>query len=874
MEWASAHLRYMKNVHLIQHTHWDREWYFTENDSKALLYYFMDDLASRLENDPALGPFTLDAQTVVLDDYLEIAPENKQRITKLIQEGRILIGPWYSQTDFLVVSAESMTRNLLLGINDAEKFGPVMNIGYVPDSFGQMEQLPMLLNEFDIDRAVIWRGWSEHEVSTTEFNWQSENGSSVTAAVLPWGYGCAKWLPTEPLEALPVMLEKARKQSEFAASECIMLPNGNDQSPFEYQVPGMLDKINAGQKEFNFINSSFEQFFDELQENSNHLPLFKGELLSPKYMRIHRGIFSTRMDIKLLNAEFEKTVSRYLEPLLTLNMFNGLPYPQNAVNNIWREAMKSHAHDSIGCCNSDRVNSMVANRLQSGIEVAQQLIELNFKKLCDGIKAVQDGTKIIIFNSIPKKRDSFVEFVIYTPQASFSLSDAAGEPVRYQITAESKQDMSTIIQELSNETTTTWYRKLTIQADVKDIPAYGYKTIYLNENLPAAGNVQPVEVNEHEISNEWLQLKLNDDASITLTDKRSGIIYSNVFELVDGSDEGDNYNFSPLQKDCLVSSIGQPVSCRTFKGELSSTLKLSHTLCVPKNISERRTGKCTTQLLVELELTIAADKPFVNAKVIVHNNIEDHRIQLLFPTQVSRTSHCADQPFGLISRENRPAAMDLWEQEKWTEAPVALYPMQSTVIMNDQRNGLAVVADGIREYQIHEEKQDCIAVTLLRSVGWLGQADLTYRPGRASGMVLPSPDSQIQGSHEFELTLIPQHNGSDKTFWKLTEELKTEPLVYVGTDWSRFRMNKYAASYADEVSLFEWDTELHFSTIKKAENSDDMIIRAYNPSFNTLETGTFTSSSSVCRVNLAESRQDNSGTKVLPCTPVTLKVEK
>ncbi len=90
----------MKTVHLIQHTHWDREWYFTENDSKIVLYYFMNDLIKHLEEDPSLGPFVLDGQTVVLEDYLQVAPERRDCLQKLIKQGRILIGPWYTQTDF------------------------------------------------------------------------------------------------------------------------------------------------------------------------------------------------------------------------------------------------------------------------------------------------------------------------------------------------------------------------------------------------------------------------------------------------------------------------------------------------------------------------------------------------------------------------------------------------------------------------------------------------------------------------------------------------------------------------------------------------------------------------------------------------------
>lgn len=83
----------MKTVHLIQHTHWDREWYFTENDSRALLYYFMADLIQHLEADESLGPFMLDGQTVVLEDYFQLAPENRERVQALVKAGRLLIGP-------------------------------------------------------------------------------------------------------------------------------------------------------------------------------------------------------------------------------------------------------------------------------------------------------------------------------------------------------------------------------------------------------------------------------------------------------------------------------------------------------------------------------------------------------------------------------------------------------------------------------------------------------------------------------------------------------------------------------------------------------------------------------------------------------------
>lgn len=825
---------------------------------------------TRLESNLKLGPFILDAQTVVLEDYLEVAPENKERLEKLIRLGRVQLGPWYSQTDFLTVCAESITRNLLLGMQDSERFGGAMKVGYVPDSFGQSEQLPLFLRQFNIDQAVLWRGWSERLVETSEFNWSSPDGSQVTTAVFPWGYGCAKWLPSEPAQLSETLLEKTRQQCRFAATEHTMLPNGNDQSPFEYQVPGLLDAVNQTQDEFHFINSSFEHYFDKLPRD---LPEFCGEMLDAKYMRIHRGIFSTRMDIKQANARLETLVSRYLEPLLALNYHNGLPYPQTAVNNIWREAMKSHAHDSIGGCNSDRVNSMVLNRLLSGIESANQLLELNFRQLADGIKASVEGTKVVVFNSTPKPIDSLVELTFYTPAACFAVKDQQGNELCYQILSESQQDMSTIIQELSNSTTTTWYRKVTLVVDVKAIPSCGYTTIFLQQGEEPSRAHSLRSGQHNQISNRWFSLRYEQDGTLTLEDHRTNQQYRNVFELVDGSDEGDNYNFSPLANDWQLSSHDVEHQVETSCGDLLSTLKMSYQLPVPADLEERKLGKASAVLPVRLTLTLRNDRPSLDAKVELENQACDHRIQLRFPTGVIADTHFADQPFGLIERANTPPEMAQWQQEAWTEAPVAIYPMQSLVILKDRSRGLGIITKGLREYEILAEQTDTLAITLMRSVGWLGQANLTYRPGRASGMVLPSPNSQLIGHHSFELSLVPYNPDEDADFWAVTEAVNTPVMAHVATDWARFRLNKQSAEFPESQSLVEWQTGLHFSTLKKAESGDGLVLRMFNPTRNAMPTGAAKSDLAFHSVQLDECSEAKLELQCAPCRPVTLKFE-
>ncbi|WP_312952545.1 glycoside hydrolase family 38 C-terminal domain-containing protein [Superficieibacter sp.] len=857
----------MKTVHLIQHTHWDREWYFTENDSRAVLYYFMADLLQRLEADESLGPFILDGQTVVLKDYFQIAPENRTRVQKLIDDGRLLIGPWYTQTDFLVVGAESITRNLLLGMADCNALGSRMPVGYVPDSFGQSAQLPMFLSQFAIDHAVIWRGWCEHDVANSEFRWRSADGSCVTTAVLPWGYGCAKWLPTDAQDAWQVLPTILQKQARFSTSAQILLPNGNDQSPYEFGVPAMLDALNAQQSEYRFVRSDFSRYFQALADAP--LTEFEGELLSPKYMRIHRGIFSTRMDIKLANARLEQFVSQQLEPLLSVVWRLGLPYPQQAVNNIWREAMKSHAHDSIGGCNADRVNAMVKARLTSGQETASQLFELNMKMLAEGITARQQGKKIVVFNPLPHVRDAQVALTLYVPGSDFCIVDENGQPCRWQIVHEAQQDMSVIVQELSNSTTTVWYRKCDILLEAKALPACGYLTLYLRQDI-AAGFSAPDDAISA-LENTWLRLSL-DEGCLALIDKRSGKRWDDILRLVDGGDAGDTYNYSPPEDDWRVTSDGALTAAEWQRGTLADTLTLSVSIAAPQDKSARQQHLCNARLDVSMVIALDHQRPLLDVRITVDNKLHDHRLQVEIPTGVRELFHFADQPFGLIRRENRPQMLDLWQQEQWTEAPAALWPMQSMVMMHDRQHGMSVVTEGLREYEIPADKPDVLAITLLRSVGWLGLPNMPWRPGRASGMVLPSPDSQLPGLFHCHFALLPLHQGADSAFWQEIEHWRTPATGWLDSGWSRFKTNPHGHRFPTNFSLLNWQTPLHFSTLKKAQNGEALILRGWNPGAIATDKTFPVTTGGVEEVTLAEAPVFTCPSDVAPCAPVSWRI--
>ncbi|MEQ5620931.1 glycoside hydrolase family 38 C-terminal domain-containing protein [Providencia rettgeri] len=262
------------------------------------------------------------------------------------------------------------------------------------------------------------------------------------------------------------------------------------------------------------------------------------------------------------------------------------------------------------------------------------------------------------------------------------------------------------------------------------------------------------------------------------------------------------------------------------------------------------------------------DKAWLDVEITINNTVEDHRIQVEIPTVVQQVFHFADQPFGLIQRENQPAAMKIWREENWTEAPTALYPMQSLVMQYDDKKGMCVVTKGLREYEIPANQTDIIRVTLLRSVGWLGQANLTWRPGRASGMVLPSPESQIQGLHHFHFAILPIDNGQSAQLWRDIEHWRLPAFGYLDSGWSQFKTNPHYIVFPDIYSLLTWDSELHFSTLKKAQNQESLILRGWNPSSETKTYSEPKSNTQIHQVTLSESPCINTD-KAAPCTPVS-----
>ncbi|CAH6907987.1 mannosylglycerate hydrolase [Vibrio sp. 070316B] len=830
-------------VHITPHMHWDREWYFTTEESRILLVNNMEEIMNRLESDPEYKYYVLDGQTAVLEDYFAIKPENTERVKALVEAGKLIIGPWYSQTDTMQVSGESIVRNMMYGIRDCMKFGDAMKIGYLPDSFSMSSQLPMIYNGFDITRAMFWRGCSErHGTNKTEFLWQSNDGSEVTAQVLPLGYAIGKYLPQDE-EGLRARLDKYFPVLEKpSVTKDILLPNGHDQMPIQKDIFEVMDKLREIYPDREFSMSRYEEVFEKVEAARDQLDTIKGEFNDGKYMRVHRTISSTRMDIKLIHAEIENKIVNILEPLASIAWTLGFEYHHGLIEKMWKESMKNHAHDSIGCCCSDKVHAEILNRYILADDMATNLIHFYKRKIVDHMPDREGCDKLAMFNLSPYEREEVVNTTITIRAQEFSIFDENENPVEYFIRDKRQIDPGKVDRQIVHYGNYDPFMEFDIQIK-RTVPAMGFTTLHIQGN--EKGAVKVAEQKDYLLENEYYRINVNDNATLTIFDKETEQVFDQVLRLEDGSDDGDEYDYSPSRQEWLLYSDEFPVETSIDHQGLQSVANIALRMNVPANLAEReeRTGQ-NGFIEAQCQVVLKQGSRRIEVRMELDNQADDHRVRVLVPTPFVSETVVADNQFGCITRPTNDPAMAVWEEEKWKEAPVPVYQLMNFAALENGKAGMAIMSNGLREFEViasqGDDNRDTFALTLFRGIGVLGKEELLLRPGRPSGIKIPTPDSQVRGKLVCEFTLCGfSGNHIDANIMAQARDNVTQIECYNKIPYNAMKLNVGEQNLPMNFSLLsKQQAGAVLSVLKKAEDEDALIMRVYNPA----ETGSVSDS--------------------------------
>ena len=813
---------------IVPHTHWDREWYQTFQQFRIRLIDLIDNLIDILENDKTFSDFTLDGQTIVLEDYLEVHPEKRGILKKYITEGRIHVGPWYILPDEFLVSAESIIRNLILGHKIASEFGRVMKVGYIPDPFGHISQMPQILRGFGIDNIIFWRGIEYDQSQGNEFIWQGPGGTELFAVHLPKvGYCNALSLPEDVNQAYKLIKGAIEDLLSRETSKSLLLLNGVDHLEAQPHIPRLVKELNKHFTDVEIKQGNLKEYIDYAKETVKpNLKKVTGEFRSGKDAPILQSVYSSRMYIKQANERGETLLEKWAEPTASLAWLLGKNYPQNLIWTSWKWLLKNHPHDSICGCSIDQVHREMMTRFDWSRQIAQEVINKNLDYITGKIKIdylKEDELALVVFNPLPYFIDENVEARVKFPKEinlnRLKVLTTEGEELPYQLKGYGLDCKIIFNPFKSPQPLEVNYADISLTA--KDIPACGYKIFIIkaiNDLRTSKEYETDIRAGRDYIENKYYKVIAEEgNGTVTIVDKLNDKKFKNCNRFVDGGDAGDEYTYSPPLNDEIIVSRLNNLSIQEV-GPSEAVLKISGKMMLPvglKSDRKSRAGK-KVECPIESEVKLFSEVQRIEFKTKFNNKACDHRLQVEFPTAIKSDYVYADGHFDVVKR-----SINIPDSKGWKEKAYKTAHNSGFVNINDGEYGLAVLNLGLPEYEIIPDN-NTIALTLLRCVGWLSRGDLVYRKEEA-GPPLTTPEAQCLGEYVFSYALIPhQGNWGDVRISQKTRQYKTKILTQ--------QLKNQSGNLPSSFSFIQLEGKyLEISAIKKNEFEDKLVIRVYNP---------------------------------------------
>ena len=550
-------------MHVVPHTHWDREWYYTLEEYRFRLVRLFDLLLDLMESGKTTY-FTMDGQTIALRDYLDRRPENKGRIEALTKAGRLIIGPYFTQPNIFMSCGEAQLRNLERGQKDVARYGGGLKVNYMPDQFGYHTQVPQITRGFGMTCMCGSRGMDKG--SDTYFDWEGPDGTVIRAIAMPHLYINAHNLSTRDENAVfdvfgcKITMQPLKDLVGWMKSElprCIggqlLAMNGVDHMFPNPELPETVEKINREYPEFEAVQSNFENFIRDTEASLSR-PLYHktGELRDPRENLILPASQSMRMDVKMRNGKCEDYLIRQAEPKLALMKTLGQKnLPENDLDAAWDILLENHAHDSLCCSNSEPSYREILTRYDKLSDIARESVNDMDQHF---IRLIRDmpGEAIVLWNPSPFDRDEPVSFELITAlnrDWTFAephlFVDGAEIPCRITgIRADTLLRFVPFSGRVGELQVAIW----SVTADPGAIPATGYKTVEIRGGRLHARPVDGLVRGARELENEYLRVKVNADATLDVTDKRTGQLYAGIGAFIDDGEAGNGFQHAAPQR--------------------------------------------------------------------------------------------------------------------------------------------------------------------------------------------------------------------------------------------------------------------------------------------------------------------------------------
>ena len=853
-------------MHVISHTHWDREWYRSFQHFRMRLVDLIDELIKLMEKDPEYKFFHMDGQTIVLDDYLQIRPENEERLRKLVREGRILIGPWYNQPDEFLVSGEAMIRNLMLGRAMGDDWGNWMRIGYVPDCFGHISQFPQIMRGFGIDNAVLFRGITTDQVDS-EFTWRSPDGSEILCIKMPDDNAYSNFYyrlrttlaiangleeskanrlqsagpsPTpQPADSSQQSadsgndwLAKARQEVADLVADCererpttshLLFMDGVDHILANPLVPAIIRDVNENSDLGTMVHSTLPNFIEAVKSENPELQTIEGELRWSnrkwKLQAVLAGVMSSRIHLKQANHQIETLLEKWAEPFAAIAWTLGKEHPKSYLDLAWKYLLQNHPHDSICGCSLDQVHKDMIYRFDQARQIAEPVTARSLEYIAARVEtadrrpqasAESNAVALVVFNPLSWERSEVVAAEVNLPNdwqvRGIKVVDAYGEEVPFQLLDAHQGGL--FDQEWYDIPVGTPTKLYKIAFLAESIPSVGYKTFYVQALDTPWHPVGSLVNGPNSAENEHLILAIDSDGTITVIDKETEEVYAGGMIFEDGGDFGDGWNYRKPLKDTVVMSIGNRAQVSLVEnGPVRAAFKVDTVMTVPASMNPngRERSAETVDIPISSHISLARGSRRVDIVTHLENTARDHRLRVLFPSGVEADESNSESLFDVITRP-----IHTMECPDWKEPMPSTHPQKSFVDVSGEGIGLTVINAGQPEFEVIDDVDRTVAITLMRSVG-----------GGVGG-----PENQEQGQligkHSFRYAVYPHKDG-----W---QEAKSWQAAWAhNVPMRAIQTTIHGGELPAHRSFVGIDTPaLVMTALKKASRQDALVLRVFN----------------------------------------------
>ncbi|MBN8505924.1 MAG: hypothetical protein J0L58_15765 [Burkholderiales bacterium] len=727
-------------VSVVVQTHWDREWYQPQQTFAERLLAVMERVCDQLDAG-TLSHFLFDGQTAALEDLLhEAEPTLGERVLTHTRAGRIALGPWYVMADEFLVSGESLWRNLEIGMQIARAHGNCQRIGYLPDSFGHIAQMPQLLRHHGIGSAVTWRGI---DLRHTEFRWVAPDGSEVDALYLTQGYYQHPLNLPNWQAALTQYLESIAPR---ALSGQLLLTQGGDHLGPHRELAQRIAAFNASQERYELVQESLQAHLDAIGPVER--PALHGELRDNTQSFVLPDVLSTRRYLKEAHQRLEDRLLGETEPLWA--WLQGATPPQKALLESWKLLLQQQAHDSICGCSVDEVHAEMESRFA---QLDQRLSALRGRALHaaglqtplqhegEGASVFADDSWVTVFNPLPLARSGWqrLDPMLQGPvPPALRVLDAEGSPLPvHWLGVQPARSLRSPLDDFP-EPVIGHRMELRVALPLAGMQAQALRIEACDPS--AAGAVSPCGGQEltlpfaFDVGNG--QLLGEADGRLfwqTPAGKLQLLLHTEL-------DAGDSYNFSPApgNPDRQWHPQFQPRFVQRSGPFTHVHLDFRYEQAGGLDDERRDPGDRRTKVRGLLSLMLCEGQPWLEAEILHGGHAQDQRTRLVLAAGETLSDAAGDTAFHWTQRPVRvadwPAA-----PTKQVETPVLVNPSLSAV----RAGGIAVAHRGLQEFEIVTGPggAHALALTLQRAVGWLSRRDLIAR-GAGAGPDLATPDAQ------------------------------------------------------------------------------------------------------------------------------------